>query len=179
MANLSAAARRLANALQQFDVKAVFAESCTGGLVAASLAKVPGISDYLCGSTVTYRNETKHQWLGVSRQKLRSPGPVSEIVAREMAAGVLGMTPEASWSASVTGHLGPNAPRRLDGLVYIGIGHRATHQPASAAISVIASRHMLAAESRTQRQREAAALVLRQLREAITGWHEQQRHEAP
>lgn len=174
MANLSADARRFADELKRRDVKVVFAESCTGGLVAASLAKVPGISDHLCGSAVTYRNDTKHQWLGVSGDKLKRPGPVSAIVAREMAAGVLAMTPEANWSASVTGHLGPNAPPRFDGLVYIGIGHRAGDQPASGALQVTASRHVLAAETRTQRQREAASLVLRQLLDAMNAWREEQ-----
>lgn len=173
MANLSADARQLANDLKRRDVKVIFAESCTGGLVAASLAKVSGISDYLCGSAVTYRNDTKHQWLGVSSDKLKRPGPVSAIVAREMAAGVLAMTPEADWSASVTGHLGPNAPRRLDGLVYVGIGHRKNHQLTSAAFRVTASRHVLAAETRTQRQQEAASLVLQQLRAAIYAWNEE------
>ncbi len=172
MTKLPLDARRLANALIRRDAKVVFAESCTGGLIAATLAKVPGISDYLCGSAVTYRNDTKHQWLGVSSEKLTRPGPVSAIVAREMAAGVLAMTPEADWSASVTGHLGPNAPQRLDGLVYVGIAHRMSDQ--SASVNVAASRHVLVAETRTQRQREAAALVLRQLLDAINSWHEEQ-----
>jgi len=174
MANLSAEARSLANASKNWDVKVVFAESCTGGLVAASLARAPGISDYFCGSAVTYRNDTKHHWLGVSSEKLTRPGPVSAIVAREMAAGVLAMTPEADWSASVTGHLGPNAPKRLDGLVYIGVAHRMNNQPASRSVKVLASRHVLAAKTRTQRQREASSLVLRQLLDAINSWHEEQ-----
>ncbi|MEO8496187.1 MAG: nicotinamide-nucleotide amidohydrolase family protein [Planctomycetota bacterium] len=174
MANLSADARRLADELKRRDVKVVFAESCTGGLVAASLATVPGISDHLCGSAVTYRNDTKLQWLGVSSQKLSSRGPVSSTVAREMATGVLAMTPEADWSASVTGHLGPNAPRRLDGVVYVGIAHRENHESAATALRVTASRHVLAAESRTPRQHEAASLVLRQLLAAINAWREEQ-----
>lgn len=171
MANRSTDARRLADLLKQAELKVVFAESCTGGLVAASLAKVPGISDYLCGSAVTYRSDTKHRWLGVSSEKLTRPGPVSAIVAGEMAAGVLAMTPEADWSASVTGHLGPHAPKRLDGLVYIGIARR-THDHSGSVVTVTASRHVLAAESRAPRQREAAALVLRRLLDAINSWYE-------
>lgn len=167
MANLSTDVRRLANALKRFGVKVVFAESCTGGLVAASLAKVPGISDYLCGSAVTYRNDTKHQWLGVSNDKLTRPGPVSAIVARGMAASVLAMTPEADWSASVTGHLGPHAPRRLDGVVYMGIARRPQTQPAAASIPVRVTRHVLAADTRVHRQLEAAAIVMQQLLAAI------------
>jgi PncC family amidohydrolase len=167
MATLLADARRLADALQQLDVKVVLAESCTGGLVAASLAKVPGISDYLCGSAVTYRNDTKHQWLGVSNDKLTRPGPISAIVAREMATGVLAATPEADWSASITGHLGPDAPKRLDGLVYVGIAHRETNERAPATLHVSTSRRVLCTKTRGQRQQEAAALVLQRLFEAI------------
>ena len=167
MTQLAKDAKRLAGLISALSVKVVFAESCTGGLVAASLAKVPGISDYLCGSAVTYRNDTKHQWLGVSNDKLIRPGPVSAIVAREMAAGVLAMTPEADWSASVTGHLGPNAPRRLDGLVYVGIARRNDPEGTPATLHVTASRHLLATKTRGQRQQEAAALVLQRLCEAI------------
>lgn len=163
MTTLPAEARRLARLLRKLDQKVVFAESCTGGLVAATLATVPGISEFLCGSAVTYRNETKHQWLQVSNDKLTRPGPVSAIVAREMAEGVLLMTREANWSASVTGHLGPHAPKRLDGLVYIGIACRT----ASGVVRTTASRMVLNSVTRTSRQREAASLVLQQLSVAI------------
>ena len=52
--------RRRANAL-------VLAESCTGGLAAAALATIPGISRWFCGSAVTYRDQTKIDWLAVCR----------------------------------------------------------------------------------------------------------------
>ncbi|HRX80247.1 MAG: CinA family protein [Planctomycetaceae bacterium] len=168
MTQLTKDAQRLAGLLSKSSVRIVFAESCTGGLVAASLAKVPGISDYLCGSAVTYRNATKHAWLAVSDEKLTRPGPVSAVVASEMAAGVLAMTPEADWSASVTGHLGPNAPKRLDGLVYIGIGRRVGKLVESSA-----SRHVLTSETRLTRQKEAASLVLDKLFEAICDWQDE------
>jgi PncC family amidohydrolase len=167
MANLSLDARQLAKALKRKDVKVVFAESCTGGLIAATLAQVPGISDWLCGSAVTYRSDTKRQWLGVSGENLIRRGPVSATIAREMAVGVLDKTPEADWSASVTGHLGPDAPRRLDGVVYIGIALRCQTELAVASIQVRATRHVLAAGTRVHRQREAAALVMQQLLAAI------------
>ncbi len=167
MANLSSDARRLARTLNRAELRVVFAESCTAGLVAASLAKVPGISDYLCGSAVTYRNDTKHQWLDVSSANLVRPGPVSAIVAREMAAGILAMTPEADWSASVTGHLGPNAPKRLDGLVYIGIARCAAARTEKSSTDVMTYRHVLTSTTRSQRQREATSLVLQQLNDAI------------
>jgi PncC family amidohydrolase len=167
MTQLVKDAQRLARSLAELSVKVVFAESCTGGLIAASLAQVPGISDWLCGSAVTYRNDTKQRWLGVSGDKLIRPGAVSAVVAREMAVGVLDKTPEAEWSASVTGHLGPDAPRRLDGVVYVGIARRQHATSEIASIQVKATRHVLAADTRVPRQQETAALVMRQLLAAI------------
>lgn len=172
MSTLSADSRRLAVALKRYGEKVVFAESCTGGLVSASLASVPGISEYLCGSAVTYRNETKQHWLDVPGEKLIKPGPVSKVVACEMAAGVLTMTPEAGWSSSVTGHLGPNAPKRFDGVVYVGVGHRTPNESPPHAYRVMALRYVLKSKTRLQRQREATSLVLRTLLDAIIQWHE-------
>lgn len=123
-AELYSAAKRLAAALSRSDQKIVFAESCTAGLVPATLASIPGISQYLCGSAVTYRNDTKHRWLSVGDDVLSEPGPVSEIVAKQMAAGALKLTPEADLAASITGHLGPDAPEGLDGVVHTGVAFR-------------------------------------------------------
>jgi nicotinamide-nucleotide amidase len=114
----------VASLLMLLQVKIVFAESCTGGLISASLARSPGISQVHCGSAVVYRPETKSEWLGVAAPMLNEPGPVSEPVARAMAAGVLERTPEADMAVSITGHLGPNAPDTQDGLVYVGIAIR-------------------------------------------------------
>ncbi len=57
-------AQRLVDVLKRLDTKIVFAESCTAGLVSATLARVPGVSAYLCGSAVTYRDEVKTAWVG-------------------------------------------------------------------------------------------------------------------
>src|SRR6185503_21313353 len=63
------------------------AESITGGGVGARITSVPGASDVFAGSAVVYRNEAKMAVLGVSRETLEGPGPVSEECAREMATG--------------------------------------------------------------------------------------------
>jgi nicotinamide-nucleotide amidase len=115
--------------LQKTGQKIVFAESCTAGLVSATLARVPGISDYHCGGMVVYRNATKQTYLEISAKVLKNPGAVSEIVARQMVQKILQLTPEASVGASVTGHLGPNAPLELNGQVYIGLLHKTWKQP--------------------------------------------------
>lgn len=120
------AAARCAESLSLTSKKIVFAESCTSGLLAASLSRISGISEYLCGSFATYRNDSKVNWLGVSRSDLDDPqiGPVSETVALQMATGALSRTPEADLAVSITGHLGPGAPQELDGIAYSAIASR-------------------------------------------------------
>ena len=125
---LSAEAKRLAILLEEKNLKIVFAESCTGGLVSATLTQIPGISSYHCGSAVVYQMETKAEWLGISRDLLEKPGPVSPEVAIEMVKGVMGKTPQADVAASVTGHLGPDAPKNQDGLIYVAVAVRESSQ---------------------------------------------------
>ncbi len=134
----------------------MFAESCTGGLISAQLAKIPGVSDWLCGSAVTYRCDTKIQWLGVSAGAIASHTAVSEPVASQMAEGVLARTPEASLAASITGHFGPDAPEGFDGVVFVGIAARSGE-----GATVKVRRHQLNHQERVDRQTEAAELVLR------------------
>jgi PncC family amidohydrolase len=121
---MSFAARRVARLLKAAGLKVVFAESCTGGLVSGALTRIPGISNHHCGGMVVYRNETKMAYLGIPAATLKNPGPVSTEVARLMARRVLEKTPEADLAVSVTGHLGPQAPPKLDGRVYAAIARR-------------------------------------------------------
>jgi nicotinamide-nucleotide amidase len=84
------------------------AESLTGGGVATRLTSVPGASKHFVGSAVVYTADAKHAVLGVSRETLDGPGPVSEACAREMAGGarrVFG----ADLAVSLTGAAGPEA----------------------------------------------------------------------
>lgn len=157
---LNDAARQLAGELRTRKVRIVFAESCTAGLLSATLSQVPGISEFLCGSAVTYRDATKAAWLGVSEEDLADPriGAVSLQIAEQMCLGVLQTTSEADVAASVTGHLGPNAPENLDGIIYIGIVSRSQRRP-------VLERRRLTDDPdgelslRGTRQREAAVLV--------------------
>jgi nicotinamide-nucleotide amidase len=121
---LSELIANVAALLSKKQLKIVFAESCTGGLVSASLARIPGISEMHCGSAVVYRPGTKTAWLGVPAAMLVDSGPVSEPVARAMVEGVLARTLEADLAASITGHLGPGSPPDQDGLIFIGVGVR-------------------------------------------------------
>ncbi|QDT91411.1 CinA family protein [Gimesia algae] len=114
-------ARQVKSALVQHDQRLVLAESCTGGLVATLMTSIPGISEHFCGSAVVYRWDTKMKWLGVQQETLDKYTDVSIETAREMAMGVLKQTPEATLSASITGHLGPDAPAYQDGVICIGL----------------------------------------------------------
>jgi nicotinamide-nucleotide amidase len=125
---LSKLARTVARLLRIRRHRIVFAESCTGGLIAATLAEIPGISDQLCGSAVVYRNNTKHQWLGVSTRSLDRYGAVSPEVAVEMARGALNKTPEADISAAITGYLGPSGSPKDLGHAFIAIAIRGDEQ---------------------------------------------------
>lgn len=161
---LDAAARRLAAILQQRRLRIVFAESCTAGLISATLAKIPGIAEFHCGSAVVYRVETKHEWLGIAADILEKPGPVSQLVAALMAERVLINTPEADVAASITGHLGPDAPRDQDGLTYVGLARRGENgQPPV----VTVQRHLLSAGSASLSPAEAARLRVERQREAV------------
>ena len=134
----------------------VLAESCTAGLISAVLGRQPGISDFFCGSAVTYRNHTKQQWLGVHDQDLVDPGPVSAKVAKQMAEGVLAKTPEANIAAAITGHLGPAAPTEWDGVVFIAVAVRGAGEN----LLAVSHRLELAESERSLRQHEAALFVL-------------------
>lgn len=98
----------------------MLAESCTAGLVAAELGKVPGISEFFCGSMVVYQSRTKTAWLNVATDGLEDPerGPVSQWASCSLAENLLECTPHASVAFAVTGHLGPGAPQELDGVVF-------------------------------------------------------------
>ena len=82
------------------------AESCTGGMVAASLTDIPGSSVAFERGFVTYSNAAKVGMLGVLPATLETHGAVSEPVAAEMAAGAEARS-EAGLSVSITGIAGP------------------------------------------------------------------------
>ena len=97
----------------------VTAESCTGGLVAATLTAVPGSSDVFEGGFVTYANAAKSEMLHVPYWLIERHGAVSEDVARAMAGGALTHS-QASLAVAVTGIAGPEGgtPEKPVGLVY-------------------------------------------------------------
>jgi len=81
------AVERVANFMREFGLKLVTAESCTAGLIAVTLADVPGAGDLLDCAFVTYSPAAKMNCLGVNSRTLQTHNLTSEAVAREMALG--------------------------------------------------------------------------------------------
>lgn len=102
------------------------AESCTGGLLSGSVTAIAGSSTWFDQGWVTYSNESKHTQLGVTHACLEEYGAVSEVTAREMAAGVLAMAPRATLALVTTGIAGPGggSPGKPVGLVWFGFAQR-------------------------------------------------------
>ena len=105
------AAERVLHACRKRKLKVVTAESCTGGLVAATLTAIAGSSDVVDRAFVTYANEAKREMLGVPWDALLGHGAVSDPVARAMAAGALARS-GADLAVSVTGVAGPGGGTR-------------------------------------------------------------------
>lgn len=82
------------------------AESCTGGLVSAALTEIPGASDVLEASFITYSNEAKKSILNVHEDVLDTFGAVSIAVAWAMAQGALERS-NADVAVAITGVAGP------------------------------------------------------------------------
>ncbi len=106
--DLLEAAEALLDSCRARGLRLTTAESCTGGLIASLLTEIPGSSDVVGRSFVTYSNEAKQEVLGVRAETLAAHGAVSGETAREMAAGALARAgPDASLAVAVTGVAGP------------------------------------------------------------------------
>ncbi|MFL6294009.1 MAG: competence/damage-inducible protein A [Thermoanaerobaculia bacterium] len=112
------------------------AESCTGGLLAERITRVPGSSDYFLGGAVTYTNALKSLVLGIPQKMLREHGAVSEPVARAMAEEVRRVW-RSDYGIGITGVAGPGGGSEAKpvGTVHIvvagprGVEHRRVRFP--------------------------------------------------
>lgn len=80
---------RVADYMREHKLLLVTAESCTSGLIAATLADVPGAGQLLDCAFVTYSVEAKQRCLDVKKETIERNNLTSEAVAREMALGAL------------------------------------------------------------------------------------------
>ncbi len=100
-------ATQVLESCRNHGLKLVTAESCTGGLIAATLTDIPGSSDVLDRGYVTYSNQAKSDMLGVASGLIQQQGAVSELVARHMAEGALAKS-GCDMAVAVTGIAGPD-----------------------------------------------------------------------
>ena len=97
------------------------AESLTAGLLAATLAGVPGASQVLRGGLITYTEQTKVALAGVAPQILDQVGPVAAPTARALAVGARQRC-DATWGVGLTGVAGPEPQGgHAVGTVFMGL----------------------------------------------------------
>jgi nicotinamide-nucleotide amidase len=151
-AALTTQAEALLNQCRRAGLTLATAESCTGGLIAATLTAIPGCSDVVAGGFVTYSNALKSTALGVPAALIASEGAVSEPVALAMAQGVLART-EADLAVAVTGIAGPGGggPTRPVGLVWLAAVRRG--------LPPVAHRHVFAGDRQQVRSSTVAAAL--------------------
>ena len=98
------------------------AESCTGGLLAHNLTKLPNSSIYFKMGLTTYSNQAKTEILKVNKKIIKKYGAVSNQCCKAMAQN-LSKISRSKINVSVTGVAGPGggSKEKPVGLVYIGI----------------------------------------------------------
>ena len=105
--------------LRQKSCWLAVAESCTGGLIGATVTDNSGVSDFFAGGIISYSNAVKISQLGVSAETINEHGAVSAQVASEMVDGLKVL--QAGAGIAVTGVAGPQGGtnEKPVGLVYI------------------------------------------------------------
>jgi nicotinamide-nucleotide amidase len=125
MEDLIAPARALLDLCRAKKLTIATAESCTGGLVAATLTEIAGSSDVFDRGFVTYSNNAKTAMLGVPGDLIKTFGAVSRETAGAMADGAL-KHGGADLVVAVTGIAGPGGalPGKPVGLVHFAAAGR-------------------------------------------------------
>ena len=120
--SLVALAERLQGICLGRGLTVALAESCTGGLVAATITEVAGSSGYFLGGVVSYANSAKESMLDVPASALAAHGAVSAQVAKALARGAR-VRFGATLAAGITGVAGPDggSEEKPVGLVYVGL----------------------------------------------------------
>ncbi|MGD1922855.1 MAG: CinA family protein [Paracoccaceae bacterium] len=117
--DLHTLARQVLKACDAKGFMLATAESCTGGLVSATLVDIPGSSSVVERGFVTYSNAAKSELLGVPAEMIETHGAVSEPVAIAMAEGALARS-NAHVTVAITGVAGPGGgtAAKPEGLVH-------------------------------------------------------------
>ncbi|MBF6181521.1 CinA family protein [Nocardia otitidiscaviarum] len=116
-----APAADLVRALRAAGQTVATAESLTAGLLAATIAGVPGASAVLRGGLVVYATDLKATLAGVSADTLDTDGPVAASTAEQLAVGAR-IRCGADWGVGLTGVAGPEPQDgRPVGTVFLGL----------------------------------------------------------
>src|SRR5207237_3354267 len=118
-------AKALLDLCRSKKLKIAAAESCTGGLLAATLTEIAGSSDVFERGFVTYSNAAKQAMLDVPADTLDRHGAVSREIAQAMTQGALAHAP-VELAVSITGIAGPSGATadKPVGLVYLAAAAR-------------------------------------------------------
>ena len=121
-ARLDELAAQAVGSLRERGHTAALAESCTGGLIAAAMASVPGASQVLHSSAVVYQTEAKTTLLGLDAAFVHRHGAVSEEVTRALAEAAKARS-GADIGLAVTGWAGPSGGTERDpvGTCYLAL----------------------------------------------------------
>lgn len=98
--------QQISDYFSENKLRLVTAESCTAGMVAATLGDQPGCGSWLEAGFVTYAPEAKCLHLGVRPETIEKYNLTSEPVAREMVEGALRKS-RANAAIANTGVAGP------------------------------------------------------------------------
>ena len=119
--DMSVAAAAAVHVLVERHETLATVESLTGGLVAATIVEIPGVSSVYRGGLVVYATELKGRLAGVPEELLADRGPVDRDVAAALAEGARERC-AADWAVATTGVAGPEPQDgKPVGLVYVAV----------------------------------------------------------
>ena len=114
--------KNLVKILAKKKLKIAFAESCTGGMLAAEITSVSGASKVFSLGLVTYSNQAKISVLKINKSIIQKYGAVSPQCCQAMVKNLAKIS-KTQINVSITGIAGPNGGTKSKpvGLVYMGI----------------------------------------------------------
>ncbi|MBR3839934.1 MAG: nicotinamide-nucleotide amidohydrolase family protein [Erysipelotrichales bacterium] len=116
--------KELVTLLRECNLTIASCESLSGGLFAAKLVEIPGVSSVFVGSVVTYATRIKHEVVYVKQNTIDEKGVVSAEVANEMAENIAALM-KSDIGVSFTGNAGPDVMEgKPAGLVYSSIFYK-------------------------------------------------------
>lgn len=131
--------------LKDKDLTLAFAESCTGGSLAAAVSEATGSADVFVGSMVTYSSAAKNKVLGVKQETLKLYTPESQQVTNEMVLGLHRLL-KADVCLAVTGLFGQGGsenPAKPIGTIFVSLYFRE---------KVVEYRHVLKGDATKMRE---------------------------